>query len=76
MLDITRNITGYSKVTKDGKEVNVVYMNATIYSNKSSNNSINKNVLNNDLYLNYKDEVRKDMQEFENTIHAIEDNLN
>ncbi|OSB07977.1 hypothetical protein B2H97_16035 [Paraclostridium bifermentans] len=67
----TININGNSII--DGQVV--VYMNATINSEGSSNESINKNIQNLELYNANKDVVRKDMRDFEDLVYSEQDKL-
>lgn len=68
---VTKNMTGQSII--DDKVV--ATMNATI-RNDGTHSNINSNIMNTSLYEANKDEVRADIQEFENLVYAEEDNYN
>lgn len=53
----------------------VVYMNATLNTDGSSNENINKNIQNQELYASNKEAVRKDMRDFEDLVFAEQDKL-
>ncbi|OXX84151.1 hypothetical protein AVM15_06080 [Paraclostridium benzoelyticum] len=53
----------------------VVYMNATLSTDGSSNENINKNIQNQELYASNKEAVRKDMRDFEDLVFAEQDKL-
>ncbi|MCU9808372.1 hypothetical protein LEQ06_09455 [Paraclostridium sp. AKS46] len=67
----TININGNSVI--DGQVI--VYMNATLNSEGSTNESINKTIQNLELYNSNKDVVRKDMRDFEDLVYSEQDKL-
>lgn len=73
MLTTTRNITltGTSEING----VQVAYMSATISTNGSNNENINKNITNQDLYIKNKADVRADMAAFEDEVYKVQDEL-
>ena len=73
MLKTGRTITINGNSMIDDKIV--VYMNATLNTDGSSNENINKNIQNQELYANNKEAVRKDMRDFEDLVFAEQDKL-
>ena len=73
MLKINKNInlTGYSTIG----EVQVVYLNASISTDGSSNANKSTTILNQDLYNENKTEIRKDMKAFEQEVYKTEDEI-
>ena len=73
MLNTTKtiNLNGESKI---GEQV-AATMYATLSTNGSGNENINKTILNQELYNENKTEVRKDMREFEDLVYAEQDRL-
>ena len=73
MLKTSRTITinGNSMI----EDKIVVYMNATLNTDRSSNENINKNIQNQELYASNKEAVRKDMRDFEDLVFAEQDKL-
>ena len=67
----TININGNSMI--DGQVV--VYMSASLSTDGSTNENINKNISNQSLYELNKTEVRKDMRDFEDLVYAEQDKL-
>lgn len=67
----TININGNSII--DGQVV--VYMSSTLNSEGLSNESINKNIQNLELYNSNKDIIRKDMRDFEDLVYSEQDKL-
>ena len=67
----TINISGNSVI--DGQVV--VYMNASLSTDGSTNENINKNINNQTLYEANKGEVRKDMRDFEDLVYEEQDKL-
>ena len=61
------SINGESKI----EDENVVYMTATINSDETGT-SISKTIINKELYNANKDDVRKEMNEFENYVYNME----
>lgn len=72
MLKTNKNIT--LNGTSEINGVQVVYMSASI-STDGNNANINKNIINQELYSTNKVEVRKDMEDFEAVVYAVEDEL-
>lgn len=73
MLKTGRTITINGNSMIDDKIV--VYMNATLNTDGSSNENINKNIQNQELYVTNKEAVRKDMRDFEDLVFAEQDKL-
>lgn len=73
MLKTGRTITINGNSMIDDKIV--VYMNATLNTDGSSNENINKNIQNQELYASNKEAVRKDMRDFEDLVFAEQDKL-
>lgn len=73
MLKINKNInlTGYSSIG----EVQVVYLNASISTDGSSNANKSTTILNQELYNKNKVEIRKDILEFSNEVYKVEDEI-
>lgn len=73
MLKTGKTITINGSSVVDGQIV--VYMNASLSTDGTSNENINKNIQNQELYSNNKDSVRKDMRDFEDLVFAEQDKL-
>lgn len=73
MLNTNKIITINGNSMMDDKIV--VYMNATLNTDGSSNETINKNIQNQELYASNKEAVRKDMRDFEDLVFAEQDKL-
>ncbi len=73
MLKTSKSITINGTSTIEGQMA--VYMNASLSTDGSTNASINKNISNQELYNLNKDEVRKDMRDFEDLVFAEQDKL-
>ncbi|MBZ6007314.1 hypothetical protein K1514_15585 [Paraclostridium bifermentans] len=73
MLKTGKTITINGSSVVDGQIV--VYMNASLSTDGTSNENINKNIQNQELYSNNKDAVRKDMRDFEDLVFAEQDKL-
>ncbi len=73
MLKINKNInlTGYSTIG----EVQVVYLNASISTDGTSNANKSTTILNQDLYNKNKVEIRKDILEFSTEVYKVEDEI-
>ncbi len=74
MLNINKTINLTGSSTVDGQVV--VYMNASISTDGTTNANINKNVTNKELYDANKETVREDMKQFETEVYKVEDSLN
>lgn len=74
MLKINKTIN--LSATSEIDEQVVVYMNASISTDGTTNANINKNITNNELYTKHKVDVREDMKQFETEVYAVEDSLN
>lgn len=68
---VTKNMTGQSIIDNQV----VATMNATI-RNDGTHSNINSNIMNTALYEENKEEVRADIQAFEDLVYAEEDNAN
>ncbi|WP_290063441.1 hypothetical protein [Paraclostridium bifermentans] len=73
MLKTGKTITINGSSVVDGQIV--VYMNASLSTDGTSNENINKNIQNQELYSNNKEAVRKDMRDFEDLVFAEQDKL-
>ncbi|WP_270659460.1 hypothetical protein [Paraclostridium bifermentans] len=73
MLKTGRTITINGSSVVDGQIV--VYMNASLSTDGTSNENINKNIQNQELYASNKEAVRKDMRDFEDLVFAEQDKL-
>lgn len=73
MLKTTKiiNLNGESKI---GEQV-AATMYATLSTNGSGNENINKTILNQELYSANKTEIRKDMRDFEDLVYEEQDKL-
>ena len=65
------SITGDSKI--NGQRV--IYFSATVTTDSAGNTNINQSIENQTLYRQNRDECRKDIDDFQNKVWAIEDNL-
>lgn len=73
MLNTNKTITISGTATIEGQIV--VYMNASLSTDGSTNENINKNINNQTLYEANKVEVRKDMRDFEDLVYEEQDKL-
>lgn len=73
MLNIEKTISLVGKSEINGQQV--VYMSATLSLNGVGNETISKNVTNQDLYNANKESVRKDMRDFEDLVYDEQDKL-
>ncbi|WP_290059854.1 hypothetical protein [Paraclostridium bifermentans] len=73
MLKTGKTITINGSSVVDGQIV--VYMNASLSTDGTSNENINKNIQNQELYASNKEAVRKDMRDFEDLVFAEQDKL-
>ncbi|MGL5153086.1 MAG: hypothetical protein ACRC7N_21205 [Clostridium sp.] len=73
MLNLTKNITLSGESRIDGQQV--VYMNASVSTDGSSNANTNKTIINKDLYNANKAQCRKDMEDFDTAVYLIEDEI-
>lgn len=73
MLNTNRTIN-LNAESKIGGQV-VANMYATLSTNGTGNENINKTILNQELYNQNKDEVRKDMRDFEDLVFEEQDKL-
>ncbi|CEO32978.1 hypothetical protein [Paraclostridium sordellii] len=67
----TINISGTSSI--DGQVV--VYMSASLSTDGTTQENINKSVQNQELYSKNKEIIRKDMRDFEDLVYAEQDKL-
>lgn len=65
------SITGDSRI--NGQRV--IYFSATVTTDSAGNTNINQQIENQDLYRQNRVECRKDVDEFQEKVWAIEDNL-
>lgn len=68
----TMNLSGESVVN----EKRVIYLNAAISEDNNSNSNISQHIEDQQLYLQNKDECRKDIDEFTKQVREIEDTMN
>ena len=73
MLKTSKTITINGSSIIDGQLV--VYMNASLSTDGTSSENINKNIQNQELYSNNKETVRKDMRDFEDLVFGEQDKL-
>ncbi|QLY81937.1 hypothetical protein [Clostridium intestinale] len=73
MLKTSKSITVTGQSFING--VQVAHMQATINTDGTSNGSITKNIINQELYNKNKADVRVDMDTFEEEVYEIEDGL-
>lgn len=73
MLNTNKTITISGTATIEGQIV--VYMNASLSTDGSTNENINKNINNQTLYEANKVAVRKDMRDFEDLVYEEQDKL-
>ena len=73
MLNTNKTITISGTSIIEGQVV--VYMNASLSTDGSANENINKNINNQTLYEANKVDVRKDMRDFEDLIFEEQDKL-
>ncbi|CEN74849.1 Uncharacterised protein [[Clostridium] sordellii] len=73
MLNANKTITISGTSTIDGQIV--VYMSASLSTDGTTQENINKVVQNQDLYNKNKEAIRKDMRNFEDAVYAEQDKL-
>lgn len=73
MLKTTKNITISGTSSVDGKVI--AYMSATIEEKLGKTSNISSSIVNQELYLEHKEEVREDLEEFRNLVFSIEDDI-
>ena len=73
MLNANKTITISGTSTIDGQTV--VYMSASLSTDGTTQENINKVVQNQDLYNKNKEAIRKDMRNFEDAVYAEQDKL-
>lgn len=73
MLNTNKTITISGTSTIDGQTV--VYMSASLSTDGTTQENINKVVQNQDLYNKNKEAIRKDMRNFEDAVYAEQDKL-
>lgn len=71
MLRLNKNIT--LNATSEINGVQVAYLSASVGTDGVNYANINKSISNQDLYNANKEEVRKDMAEFEAEVYKVED---
>lgn len=72
-LDLKKSITisGESKI--NGQQV--VYLSANVTTDSAGNTNINQSITNQKLYQENRVECRKDIDDFQNKVWAVEDDL-
>lgn len=77
MLKINKSMTvnGTSTVNENNEDIAVAYMSACISTDGSTNANVNKSIVNQDLYVKYRTDVRKDMADFEDNVYKVEDEI-
>lgn len=73
MLKVNKNITLNGNSEVNG--IQVVYMSASISTDGNSNASVSKSIVNQEVYMANKVEVRADMDAFEEAVYKVEDEL-
>ncbi|CEP79295.1 Uncharacterised protein [[Clostridium] sordellii] len=73
MLNTDKTITISGTSSIDGQVV--VYMSASLSTDGSTQENINKSVQNQELYSKNKVAIRKDMRDFEDLVYAEQDKL-
>lgn len=73
MLKVNKNIT--LNGTSEINGIQVDYMSASISTDGNTNASVSKNIVNQELYKSNKEEVRADMDKFEEEVYKVEDEL-
>lgn len=73
MLKVNKNIT--LNGTSEINGMQVAYMSANISTDGNSNASVSKNIVNQELYKSNREEVRADMDKFEEEVYKVEDEL-
>lgn len=73
MLNTNKTITISGTSSIDGQVV--VYMSASLSTDGSTQENINKSVQNQELYSKNKVAIRKDMRDFEDLVYAEQDKL-
>ena len=73
MLNTNKTITISGTSTIDGQIV--VYMSASLSTDGTTQENINKVVQTQDLYNKNKEAIRKDMRDFEDLVYAEQDKL-
>lgn len=73
MLKINKNIT--LNGTSEINGIQVAYMSANISTDGSSNASVSKSIVNQELYKSNREEVRTDMDKFEEEVYKVEDEI-
>ncbi len=64
-------ITGESKINGQS----VIYLSANVTTDSAGNTSINQTINNQDLYRQNRVECRKDVEDFQDKVWAVEDDL-
>ncbi|CEO20615.1 hypothetical protein [Paraclostridium sordellii] len=73
MLSTNKTITISATSAIDGQTV--VYMSASLSTDGTTQENINKVVQNQDLYNKNKEAIRKDMRDFEDVVYGEQDKL-
>ena len=73
MLNTSKSITISGHSIIQGQVV--AYMSANLSTDGNTNESLSKNIQNQSLYDSNKEEVRKDMRDFEDLVYAEQDKL-
>lgn len=73
MLNTSKSITISGQSIIEGQVVS--YMSANLSTDGNTNESLSKNIQNQSLYEANKDEVRKDMRDFEDLVYTEQDKL-
>lgn len=73
MLKVNKNIT--LNGTSEINGIQVAYMSANIFTDGSSNVSVSKSIVNQELYKSNREEVRTDVNKFEEEVYKVEDEI-
>ncbi|MCR1851140.1 hypothetical protein NSA42_17850 [Paeniclostridium sordellii] len=73
MLNTNKTITISGTSTIDGQTV--VYMSASLSTDGTTQENLSKTVQNQEVYNKNKEDIRKDMRDFEDLVYAEQDKL-
>ena len=73
MLNANKTITISGTSTIDGQTV--VYMSASLSTDGTTQENLSKTVQNQEVYNKNKEDIRKDMRDFEDLVYAEQDKL-
>lgn len=73
MLKVNKNIT--LNGTSEINGIQVAYMSANISTDGNNNASVSKSIVNQEIYKSNREEVRADMDKFEEEVYKVEDEI-